>query len=201
MEYLISSAVGYILGSVNFAIIVSKLRYKQDIRDFGSRNAGMTNMLRVYGWRAALPVFVGDLLKSVAAVELCQWLYPGSYATYFAAFFAVLGHLFPVYFGFRGGKGVVTTAGVMLAIDPIVLLIIIVPWFAVAFSTRIVSLASLTAAALYPIVTALVLWLRGEPVLYPALFALALSLLVITMHKDNIKRLLSGTENRFGGKK
>lgn len=203
MPYLWSSIIGYLLGSVNFAIILSRLAYRRDIREQGSKNAGMTNMLRVYGWKAALPVFIGDFAKSAGAVYLCRALFPAvPEAPYLAAFFAVAGHLWPVYFGFRGGKGIAATAGIIFALDPIVLALVLVPWFVLFFATRTVSVASLAAAAAYPVCTAVVLAVRGQPWLEKSLFALGLALLLFYMHRSNIRRLRDGTENRFGpGKK
>ena len=203
---ILAALAGYLLGSLCFAIILSKLIYHKDVRQFGSGNAGMTNILRTFGKKAAALVLIGDFLKGVAAVYVGSLIFNWLGITlidggYIGGFFAILGHLFPLYFGFKGGKGVVTTAGVVLMIDPLVLVIMAVPMVSALFIIKIVSLVSVSAAALYPLVTYLVLSWQGKPALVETLFTIPISLLIIYMHRANIKRLLNGTEHRFGQKK
>lgn len=202
--------VGYLFGSLNFGVIVSRLVYREDIRTKGSGNAGTTNILRTYGKKAAALTLAGDMLKGVAAVVVCRWAgmlltggveVNGVYAGYIAAIGAVCGHLWPVWFGFRGGKGVAVAAGAILASEPVVLLALAVVFFTLAFATRIVSLASVTVAVLYPIFTGLYSWYAGRDILFTTLCALVMGLLVIWMHRANIQRLANGTEYRFGEKK
>ena len=202
--------VGYLFGSVNFGVVVSRLLYHEDIRTKGSGNAGTTNILRTYGKKAAALTLAGDMLKGVAAVMLCRWAgtlltggvaVNGVYAGYLAAIGAVCGHLWPVWFGFKGGKGVAVAAGAILASEPVVLLALAVVFFSIAFASRIVSLASVTVAVLYPIFTGLYSWYTGRNILFTTLCALVMGVLVIWMHRANIQRLANGTEYRFGEKK
>ena len=122
-------------------------------------------------------------------------------AGYLAGFFALLGHLYPVFFGFKGGKGVLTSLGIILVVNPLVLLILLIIFLPVLFITRIVSLVSITGAMLYPFITLIVDLCLRRPVLFDFLFAALFSVIVIYKHRENIKRLLNGTERRIGDKK
>ncbi|GKI14718.1 glycerol-3-phosphate acyltransferase [Oscillospiraceae bacterium] len=204
-----AAAAAYLLGSIDFGVVVSRLVYQEDVRSKGSGNAGATNMLRTYGKAAAALTLAGDLGKGVLAVALGRLLFGlctvspewAVYGGYVAAIFAVCGHLWPVWFGFKGGKGVAVAAGAILATEPVVLLALAVVFFALAFATRIVSLSSVTVAALYPVFTALWSWYTGRSVWFTTLCALVMGLLVIWMHRANIQRLKNGTEYKFGQKK
>ncbi|WP_418454683.1 glycerol-3-phosphate 1-O-acyltransferase PlsY [Allofournierella sp.] len=204
-----AAAAAYLLGSIDFGVVVSRLVYREDVRSKGSGNAGATNMLRTYGKAAAALTLAGDLGKGVLAVALGRLLFGlctvspewAVYGGYVAAIFAVCGHLWPVWFGFKGGKGVAVAAGAILATEPVVLLALAVVFFALAFATRIVSLSSVTVAALYPVFTALWSWYTGRSVWFTTLCALVMGLLVIWMHRANIQRLKNGTEYKFGQKK
>lgn len=201
--------IGYLLGSVNFGVIVSRCIYHEDVRTKGSGNAGTTNILRTYGKKAAALTLAGDMLKGVVAVVLCRFAVNllfttaqiGVYAGYIAAIGAVCGHLWPVWFGFKGGKGVAVAAGAILASEPVVLLALAVVFFAMVFTTKIVSLSSITVAALYPIFTGIWSWYMGRNVVFTTICAAAVGLLVIWMHRANIGRLRNGTEYKFGQKK
>lgn len=200
-------AVSYLIGSVNFAIIVSRLTQKDDVRHHGSGSAGMTNMLRTYGkWPAAI-TFAGDFFKAAAAIALARWAF-ARYgvslpldAGYIAGIGVLMGHLFPLYFHFKGGKGVASSLGIMFCINPLVFVIIAVVFVPLVFITRIVSVGSVLGAAAYPIVTWIVLRVQGIPPLYDTLCACVIALVVLISHRANIQRLLNGTENRFGQKK
>ena len=204
-----AAAAAYLLGSIDLGVVVSRLVYQEDVRSKGSGNAGATNMLRTYGKAAAALTLAGDLGKGVLAVALGRLLFGlctvspewAVYGGYVAAIFAVCGHLWPVWFGFKGGKGVAVAAGAILATEPVVLLALAVVFFALAFATRIVSLSSVTVAALYPVFTALWSWYTGRSVWFTTLCALVMGLLVIWMHRANIQRLKNGTEYKFGQKK
>ena len=207
---LAALAVGYLFGSLNFGVIDTRVFYHEDVRTRGSANAGTTNSLRTYGKKAAALTLAGDMLKGVAAVALCRWAGAlltggvaenGVYAGYIAAIGAVCGHLWPVWFRFKGGKGVAVAAGAILASEPVVLLALAVVFFTIAFASRIVSAASVTVAVLYPIFTGLYSWYTGRDILFTTLCALAMAVLVIWMHRANLKRLANGTEYRFGEKK
>ncbi len=201
-------AEAYLLGSINFGVVVSRLLYHEDVRTKGSGNAGTTNILRTYGKKAAALTLAGDIGKGVAAVLLGKLIFAlaigpeaALYGGYLASIAAVCGHLWPIWFGFKGGKGVAVAAGAILATQPPVVLALAVVFFALAFSTRIVSLSSIVVAALYPVFTGLWSWYQGYNVWFTTVFAAAMGLLVIWMHRANIARLLNGTEYKFGEKK
>ena len=196
MDLFLCALAGYLLGSVNCSIILSRLRYRDDIRRHGSGNAGMTNTLRTYGKLPAVLVLLGDGAKGVLAAWL-GGLLAGTAGAYLAGLFAVVGHMFPLFFRFKGGKGVATAAGVILGSCQPVLLFLLAVFLLVVGGSRYVSLGSVTVAALYPFA---MLWYTRA--LGPeVLCALLMAALVIWAHRSNIKRLLSGTENKLGRKK
>ena len=190
----------YLLGSMNFAIMVSKKKYNQDIRNFGSGNAGATNVMRTYGKSAAFLTFGGDALKAFVS-GLIGYAAFGRYGAYIAGLFCVLGHVFPIYYKFKGGKGVVTLAISILMCNWIVFLILIAIFVLIVLATKYISLASIMCAMLYPIVLD-----RVEKLLFGGtgayvILALMTSALIVFMHRGNIKRLLTGKENKFSFKK
>lgn len=205
----VSVVIGYLLGSINFGVVVSKGLYHEDVRTKGSGNAGTTNILRTYGKKAAALTLAGDMAKGAVAVWLCHWGVAvltgadvnGVYAGYLAAIGAVCGHLWPIWFGFKGGKGIAVAAGAILASEPVVLVALLVVFFAIALTTRIVSLASVTVAILYPILTLLWSWYTQRSLLFTGVCTVLMAALVVWMHRANIQRLLNGTEYRFGEKK
>ncbi len=202
---VLAAAAAYLLGSVSFAVIVSRCLYHQDVRQFGSGNAGMTNILRTYGKKAAALTLAGDFLKGVVAVLAGRLifaafgvdLFDGAYV---AGLFALLGHLYPVYFGFRGGKGILTSIGIIAVINPIVFAGLLIIGLPLIFITRMVSVGSLAGAVSFPILTLLVDYFTGGISWLDFFFSVVIALLVIWMHRANIRRLLNGTENRFGSK-
>ncbi len=153
--FIVSSAVSYIIGSVNFAIIFSSILHSEDIRKKGSGNPGATNMLRVYGKKAGITVFMCDFFKGIVAVLFAKMLISFLDAPYetalFAGFFAQFGHIYPVFFGFRGGKGIATAAGAAMALMPLTAVIMLVIFVTIVFSSKLVTLASGVCAALYPL--------------------------------------------------
>lgn len=202
---VIAIVASYLIGSVNSAITVCKIWKKQDIRDYGSKNAGLTNVLRVYGKMPALVTLICDLLKGVIAVMLTRliagWLGvfdENLFISYISGISVMLGHIFPIYYGFHGGKGVLIAATTLLAIDPLTFCIII-PFFAVVlYFTRYVSVSSICAAIFYPLLTLITQGLRDYDLyILNAFMALAIGLLIVWMHRANIERLKNGTENRF----
>ncbi len=202
----ITALIAYLLGSISFAIIVSKVYAHDDVRKYGSKNAGMTNILRTYGKLPAFFTLLGDFLKGVLAVLIGRWIFSTMGITafdagYVAGFFALLGHLYPVYFGFKGGKGVLTSLGIILVVNPLVFFILLIIFLPILFITKIVSLISITGALLYPVITLVVDLCLRKPALFDVLFAALFSVIVIYKHKDNIRRLLNGTEKRIGDKK
>ncbi len=213
LAILISAVLSYLLGSFNSSILVVRLLKHQDIREFGSHNAGLTNTLRCFGKGCAALTLVGDLAKGIVAVLLskgiCELLGTGLTAQndvhfigYIAGIFAILGHVFPIYYHFKGGKGVLVGVSVFLGIDWKVFLCLIVI-FAVGLAiSKYVSLGSIIAAACCPVVTFLFqFWQRGDlPMWYLWLntgLAALMGAWVIYMHRTNIQRLKAGNENKF----
>ena len=200
--YLLLTAaalIGYLLGSINTAVILSKLLYKKDIRLQGSGNAGMTNMQRVYGKKAALFTFLGDFCKGIIAVVIGRLLLGIFASKGLQGAFAVVGHTWPLYFGFRGGKGVLTAFSVMLVIAPLPALVAFAVFLITVVITRYVSLGSLLAAASLPAcVYFLGDILRSQsglgPVFYLSVFV---AVLIIVRHHANIVRLLRGKESKL----
>lgn len=245
---LVIAVISYLLGSLSFAVIFSKTSAnKKDVREMGSGNAGFTNMLRCVGVGPAVLTFVFDLLKGIIPVILAvlimripldmsgiselpssiQFEY-NTYLKYIAGFFSVIGHCFPVFFGFRGGKGVTTTAGVALMIDVRLLLMALSAYLIVLLITKIVSAGSLVAAIAIFVSNFIInfFWtylpsqtgsvnlswnlifegsiespLRLSYVIVNSVIMLVISLLVIIKHKDNIKRLIRGEEKKIKAKK
>ena len=193
-------AIPYFLGSINFAIILSKAIYKVDIRELGSGNAGATNMMRNFGKKTALMTFGGDALKAFVSGAL-GYLLLGQYGAHIAGLFCVLGHMFPIYYRFKGGKGVVTTAVSILMCNPFVFLIILLIFVIIVAFTRYISLASIMCALLYPVLLDRVeKFMNGASRAY-VILPMIIAALVIFMHRENIKRLISGTESKFSFKR
>lgn len=213
LAILISAVLSYLLGSFNSSILVVRLLKHQDIREFGSHNAGLTNTLRCFGKGCAALTLVGDLAKGIVAVLLskgiCELLGTGLTAQndvhfigYIAGIFAILGHVFPIYYHFKGGKGVLVGVSVFLGIDWKVFLCLIVIFAVVLAISKHVSLGSIIAAACCPVVTFLFqFWQRGDlPMWYLWLntgLAALMGAWVIYMHRTNIQRLKAGNENKF----
>ena len=198
----------YLLGSIDTGIIVSRKMYRDDVRTHGSGGAGMTNMLRTFGKRAAAITAVGDVLKGALAVLLGGWLFrqaglDGLYGGYLASVFALLGHWHPLFFGFRGGKGVLVTGGAVLALRPVFIPALAVVFFSFFLPTRMVSLGSIMMAVVYPILTVLygVFWahLPLPQLIFSTVCALISGGLILYMHRTNIQRIRNGTEYRFDG--
>ncbi|TPQ38887.1 glycerol-3-phosphate acyltransferase [Bradyrhizobium guangdongense] len=190
---LVAFVIGYLLGSIPFGLILTRLAGTQDLRSIGSGNIGATNVLRTGNKGLAAATLLGDMLKGTAAVLIARYLW-GPNAAMVAALGAFLGHLFPIWLKFKGGKGVATYIGVLAGLFLPVALMFAVIWIATAYTTRYSSLSALVASFVTPIT----LWYFGHYNL-AALFAI-LTLLLFYMHRENIKRLQSGTEGRIGQK-
>ena len=209
---LAAAAQAYLLGSVDTGILVSKYLYHDDVRTHGSGAAGMTNMLRTFGKKAAVLTAAGDVLKGVAAVCIGRWLFgflPENAAVspylgvYLTAVLAVVGHSKPIYFGFKGGKGVLVAGGAILAIQPVLLPFLTLIFLACLLPTGMVSLGSITMAAAYPVLTLIYGVLRGLPtgdLVVCVVGAAIMGGMVIYMHRANIQRIRAGKEYRFGQK-
>lgn len=214
---LIAGVISYLLGSCNFAIIIVRLLKGEDIRKFGSGNAGLTNTLRCFGKGCAVLTLIGDLSKGVVAVLLSRWICSlmnaginggdTHYIGYVAGFFAIIGHIFPIYYGFRGGKGVLVGVSIFIVTDPPTFGILILIFIIVLSISKYVSLSSIISALSAPFVTFSVHCFIHHTDMKISLLYAVLSLLmasvIIYMHKSNIERLRNGTENRFslGSKK
>jgi glycerol-3-phosphate acyltransferase PlsY len=196
IEFTLILVASYLLGSVSFAILVARAYGLPDPRSHGSGNPGATNMLRTGRKSAAVLTLLGDALKGYVAVWLAQWATAAwglpPYTPYLAALAALLGHLFPVFFGFRGGKGVATALGVLLALDARLGGLTLVTWGIVFAVTRISSLSALLAAAMAPFYGWLLLGTGPETGLLTLL-----CVLVLARHHSNIRKLLSGEEAAF----
>lgn len=190
---LIAFALGYLLGSIPFGLVLARVGGKGDIRDIGSGNIGATNVLRTGSKGLAAATLMLDALKGTAAVLLAQRFLPGGEIA--AAAGAMIGHLYPLWLKFRGGKGVATFLGVLIALSPLTALIYAVVWIGLLLTLRISSVAGMAAAASAPLVA----FIHREERLLPLLSGLAI--LVIWKHRDNIRRLRRGEEPRVGGKK
>ena len=193
-------AISYLLGSISFAILIAKVYGLPDPRSHGSGNPGATNMLRTGRKSAAALTLIGDALKGAVAVWLAQWATVQyglpAYTPYLAALAAFLGHLFPVFFGFKGGKGVATAIGVLIALDLRLGGLCILTWLAMFAVTRISSLSALTAATLAPVYGYYLLGQGPDTAFLTGILAV-LSLLVLARHHSNIRKLLSGEEKAF----
>ena len=209
---VVSAVQAYLLGSIDTGILVSKFLYHDDVRKYGSGAAGMTNMLRTFGKKAAALTAFGDVLKGVLAVCIGRWLFtlmPESttlspyLAVYLADIFAIIGHLKPLYFGFKGGKGVLVAAGAILAVQPVLLPVLALIFLVCLVPTGMVSLGSITMAAAYPVLTLVYSLMRGLPtqdVVVCTVGAAIMGGMVIWMHRSNIQRIRDGKEYRFGQK-
>ncbi len=200
---LLPAVIGYLLGSINTAVLISRASYREDIRTKGSGNAGMTNMMRTYGRGAAAATLVGDMLKTAVSVGIGALL-AAEAGMYIAGLFAVIGHVFPVFFGFRGGKGVASTAALVLCTEPVAFFILMFMFVCIVAATKFLSLGSIMCLMMYPLILNRVYLLIRDPAgvpFIPTLVSFLLMVLIVAKHKDNIQRLLKGTESKFSIKK
>lgn len=192
---VLCALIAYLLGSLNFAVIISKFKFHDDVRKHGSGNAGMTNMLRTYGKVPALMTFIGDALKAFIAVFVGLLLF-GETGSYLAGLFVIIGHVYPVFCNFKGGKGVVTAIITILFLQPLVALMVIVIFALTVLVSRYISLGSIIAAAFYPMLVYAFVPGAGLRVVY----AFVIAVFIIWLHRGNIMRLKEGTENKLGSK-
>lgn len=212
LSVIVAVAMGYFLGSLNFSILFVKIMTGKDIREMGSKNAGLTNTYRCAGKTCALLTLVGDVLKSVLAVYIafmfCNIMKAGmnpdnnvQYIGYFAGIGAVLGHIFPIYYGFKGGKGVLAGAAAFLVIDSKVFIAILAIFVVILYISKYVSLASIFASVYCPVAVFCMSRIVencsfGVSILY-FILSLPIVSLIVWRHKPNIDRLIAGTENKF----
>jgi len=202
---VIEIVLAYLMGSIPTATLVGKLFYKIDIREHGSGNAGATNTIRVLGYKAGIPVLLFDVFKGWFAVQL-SWVFHNwmmtpdalNYLRIALALAVVLGHIFPIFAGFRGGKGVGTLAGVGIALYPVAILIVLVIFIVTLATTRFVSLSSILGALAFPFIVIFITKQHN-----PGLIALSVlvGVFIPVTHRNNIRRLIKGTENRFDFKR
>ena len=191
LAFLGCAIIAYLLGSINCGVIISKDRYGKDIRESGSGNAGTTNMFRTYGKKAAALTFIGDVLKTAAAIIVGR-VFLGYLGAFIAGFFCILGHAYPIFFKFKGGKGVVCISTMCLLTNPGVFLIMLGIFLIVLFGFKMVSLASVMIMVIYPFV----LFNIGSkgPGLHVALGALC-AWFIVYLHRENIKRIYNHKES------
>ncbi len=202
MDLILLILLSYLIGSIPTAIIAGKLLKKIDIRDHGSGNAGATNVFRILGWKAGVLVLVIDMFKGFAPV---WWLTPVHNNPDIMTFYQILigiaaicGHIWTVFAGFRGGKGVGTAAGVFLALQPLPVLLSLVTFILIVAKTRYVSLGSMIAAAMLPVFILISKYALNLVVSDLILIlSIIMALLIIFMHRENIKRLVAGNENKL----
>ena len=221
-----TAVIAYLIGSFSPAIVFTKLKTGQDIRTLGSGNAGFTNVLRSVGVPTAVLTIICDYLKGVLAVLIGFWIFSymtltddvtlfeyQKYGEYLAGVFVIIGHSFPIFYGFRGGKGVVTANALMIIVDIRVFLLIIATFLIIVLCTRLISLGSIAGAALFPVYTCLITYfcdylpnlgtpdeLRFRFVLISTGCALAIGVMIIIMHHANIQRLFAGQEKKIKAK-
>ena len=191
----ICAVAGYLLGSINFGVLISRA-YGKDVRDVGSGNAGATNMTRTFGKKAGVLTFVGDFLKAVLAIAICRFLF-GSEGACICGLFCIVGHAYPLYFKFRGGKGVVCIAAMGLMTTPLVLLIMLAIFVIILFGFKMVSFASIMTMIIYPYVL-----FQFEGYGPWIIYASVAALFVVFLHRKNIVRIFNHTESKISfGKK
>lgn len=207
----IIAVLSYLLGSLNFGVILSNTVKKEDVRDSGSGNAGTTNMMRTYGKTLGLLTIAGDILKVMVAIWIAFRImgveefkatldsvsdYPQVVLKSFAGLFAVLGHIFPCFFKFKGGKGVATSGGMVIIIDCRIALILLVIFALTILITKYVSLGSILMAVFYPVFIGI---FYKDIIL--VLIATVFTIIVVVAHRENVKRLINHAENKIGQKK
>ena len=221
-----TAAAAYLIGSINPAIIVTRLKTGQDIRTMGSGNAGFTNVLRSVGVAPAVLTIISDYIKGILAVLIGWWIFSGmtltgdvtrleyvKYGGYLAGVFVIIGHSFPIYYGFKGGKGVVTANALMIVVDYRLFLLVLGTFLIVVIFTKLISLGSITGAIMFPVYTCLITYfcdylprlgtadeIRFRFVLISTGCALIIGLMIVFMHHANIKRLLAGQEKKIKAK-
>ena len=212
MTAIVTAIAAYMIGSVNFAVIYTKLFTKKDVRDFGSGNAGTTNAMRVGGKLPGILTFVSDAVKGFVASLLgllifkymygqgIDWAYP-IYGAYLCGLTCMIGHVFPIFFEFKGGKGVAVSAGIFAICCPIAIAIGLAVFAALFIITKIVSISSLTATVVVVVFSAV--FANSDAEIWPQLLVcIAMATIIFVKHRENIRRLLAGEESKmFGGKR
>lgn len=205
VAYIVIIVIAYLIGSINFSVIFSKKWAGFDLREKGSGNAGTTNMLRTVGKKAAAITLICDILKGVVSILIAKLMsviwsdLNGALLIQLAGIFVIVGHTFPIFFGFKGGKGIATSLGVLLTTNWQIGLICLVFALVLIILTQMVSVGSIAAAILYPVLTIFI----GENYIVPGNYivsSIILAILVVFNHRSNVQRLLTGTENKISFK-
>lgn len=200
IPYIIIAVIAYLIGSINFSVIISKKVAGFDVREKGSGNAGSTNVLRTVGKKAAIVTLICDILKGVVSILLAKLMgniwgeLDKELLVQLAGIFVILGHTFPIFFKFKGGKGVATSLGVILTTNWQIGLICLVFALVLMALTQMVSVGSVAAAILYPVLN---IFMAGSY----TISAIVVAVLVVFNHRENVKRILSGTENKISFEK
>lgn len=197
--FVIAMVIPYLLGSINTAVVISRFMYGDDVRNHGSGNAGTTNMLRTYGKVAALLTLIGDMLKTAIAVCFASFLTSVAFGGWIAGLFCMIGHIFPVYYRFRGGKGVLCVATAIAILSPIAFALSLITFIIIVSFTKYVSLGSIFGALMLP------LYANIENRIIPiggidVLIAVMMALIVIWCHRANIQRIQQGKESKLSFK-
>lgn len=193
---ILTVITSYLIGAVPFGLLFSRMFSNVDVRSVGSGNIGATNVLRASGKKAAVLTLLADCFKGLLPVLAAQYLFQNDMVTALTGAAAILGHNFPVYLGFKGGKGVATSYGVVLAIAPLIGFACLVGWLIAALLWRYSSLSALASFALYPALT----FMKGVESKPFALLSLFIFGMIYYRHRENIKRLMAGTEPKIGKK-
>lgn len=205
VAYIVIAVIAYLIGSINFSVIISKKMAGFDLREKGSGNAGSTNVLRTVGKKAAAITLICDILKGVISILLAKLIsniwkdLDGALLVQLAGIFAIIGHTFPIFFKFKGGKGVATSLGVLLTTNWQIGLICLVFALVLIILTQMVSVGSIAAAILYPVLTIFITQNYIVPGTY-IISSIILAVLVVFNHRSNVKRILTGTENKISFK-
>ena len=197
VSFILIFLIAYLLGSLNFAMLISKRKFNEDIREHGSGNAGMTNMMRTYGKKAAGLTLLGDALKAVTAI-LIGYLLMGPDGAYIAGIGSIIGHTWPLYYNFKGGKGVVTALMMILCTNFWVGLILLGLFICIVAMTKYISLGSIIGALMYPVI---LYNFNGMNSVIKLICSFLVVILLVYNHRSNIKRLYEGKENKFSFKK
>ena len=209
MPYIIIAIIAYLIGSINFSVIISKRMAGFDVREKGSGNAGTTNMLRSIGVKAAVITLLCDILKGVVVILIAILIgnivdgLDDALLVQLAGIFVIIGHTFPIFFGFKGGKGIATSLGVLLMINWQIGLICLVFALILMAITRMVSVGSIAAAILFPVLVVFI----GQNYIVPVnnwsylIFSIIIAILVLFNHRENLKRIFTGKENKISFKK
>ena len=189
--------IPYLLGSFNTAILVSKHFYHDDIRNYGSHNAGFTNVMRTYGKKAAIITFAGDILKTMVAIMI-GWCVFGYLTAYIAGFACFIGHIFPVFYRFKGGKGILCLTAMLIMLDWRIFLTLFVVFVGIVMATKYISAGSVIGAMMFPL---LLNRMNDTGVYLIEFVAIAIAVIVVIKHRENLKRIFNGTESKFKFKK